>query len=420
MDQIKKHPWLTKRNQDPPGANAVMYPAVKLPLISKVIKRMDGLGFGTESEITKSLETYLKDSGSQVTQKWSIGGRTINCPESPIFSVYKLNLIKFGKLQPLQSKKKPSNRISLRRLSVPVVEKDIQRKSIWNLFGKNRVGNEENMESANGVKKKGFMSRSHRSKNDQDDDILASSADETLHEGQDIPRQSIDFSRDSIDLPRGSIDVPREGNTKLKSKSLDLRRDSPNSFGKRQSYVGKLRSNTQMDLKKSNEKPSRISRLVSPSIAAIKTFSSRIFSRKEENIPTQDFPGASTLEIKTSYLSGIFTIRNTTNLSVVEIRKELVKAFSRVSTLQVIEQKGYFFCKFYDSAPTKDGANSEMKDHFHSKNANDASITPAAAHSKAKAQFEVFIRKIPFSSLHGIQFKKISGDAFKVLKNFNL
>jgi hypothetical protein len=417
MDEIKKHPWLTKRNQKPPGANAAMYPAIKLPLNSKVIKRMDGLGFGTESEITKSLETYLKDSRSQGTQKWSIGGRTINCPESPLFSIYKLTLIKFGKLQPFETEKKSSNRIALSKISVKTGEKDMQKKSVWNLFGKNRVGNEENMESVNGVKKKGFMSRLYRSKNDQLEDNLSSSTNETLDDGENTPRQSIDLSRDSIDVPRESLDISREGSTKMKAKSFDLRRDSPNSSGERRSFFSKLRSNTQMNLKPTAEKPSRMSRLVSPSIAAIKSFSSRIFSKKEETIPSQDSPGASTLEIKTSYLSGIFTIRNTTNLPVVEIREELVKAFARVPNLQVIEQKGYFFCKFYDSVPTEEGAN----DDSHSKIANNGSSTPMVTHLKPKALFEVFIRKIPFSSLHGIQFYKISGDAYKVLKeNLNL
>jgi hypothetical protein len=435
MDEVKRHPWVMKNYEQLPGANSVIYPALKLPVNSNIIKKMIGLGFGTESEITKSLETYLKDQRSQGTQKWSIGGRSINCPESPLASVYKLTLIKTGKLQPLETE----HRRSLRKRSTTLGEKDMQRKSLWSLFGKNNVGSDETINMRNssiyygkenepvqGVKKKGFRWRLYGDKHEKaDDTIVASSPVKPLYEQTDTARPSIDFSRDSenlrVDILRESMDVPRESmdirRPKMPSKSLDLRRDSSKTFGGPKSSFfgtlsrfGKIHSKTQMELNNSAERPRGLSRLVSPSMAAIKAFSSKIFSKNEEAAPTQNITGAATLDIKASYLTGIFTIRNTTNLTVVQIRKEMVKAFSRVPNLEVIEQKGYFFCKFYDTATLLQGKNHDK----YGVDANDDSSVTMVNPSKPRAQFEVFIRKIPFSSLHGIQFNKISGDTYKV------
>jgi hypothetical protein len=106
----------------------------------------------------------------------------------------------------------------------------------------------------------------------------------------------------------------------------------------------------------------------------------------------------------------------------VEIRKELVKAFSRVPNLHALEQKGYFFCKYYDNASVQfekglfGSLGRNHKKYDNPKQENDESNMITVNNSKPKAQFEVFIRKIPFSSLHGIQFNKISGDAYKYKK----
>lgn len=439
MDDLKRHPWVLKNSHGPPGGNTIVYPPVTLPLNSTVIRKMLGLGFGTEYEITKTLESYLNDGRSQGNQKWSIGGRSINCPESPLLCIYKLTLIKYGKLQPLQET--PTlNHSALRKRSSTLGEKDAHRKSLWNLFGKNNTGSDETLnlehtsknegkenETLRGVKTSSFMSKMfNRTKSLKTKSSSFESTDELGNDGADIGRQSIDVPKNSeLYLPRTSIDVARNS-AKMPSKSLDLRRDTSMNFDEPSSFFGtlrfgKIRSKTQMDLKNPGVKPSRVSRLVSPSMAAIKSFSSRIFSKKENNTPTQNMSGAATLDIKTSYLSGIFTIRNTTSLPLAEIRKELLKAFSRVPNMTLIEQKGYFFCKYFDSAPAK-----ERRKIFNSLGRNgakpkqlddDTSLTLGEnleVCSKPKAQFEVFIRKIPFSSLHGIQFNKISGDAYKV------
>ena len=84
-----------------------------------------------------------------------------------------------------------------------------------------------------------------------------------------------------------------------------------------------------------------------------------------------------------------------------------------------------FFCKYYDTTPI---AFVEQKGFFFSlgRKGKNHMVEPMQKKqdsmmkhaelttSKPKAQFEVFIRKIPFSSMHGIQFNKISGDAYKV------
>ena len=456
MEEVKRHPWVMKYHEELPGGNNTNYPIVKLPLNSKVIKRMQGLGFGTESEITKYLDTYLKDNRSQGVQKWSIGGRCIICPESPMFSIYKLTLNKYEKSK---NNLKPDIISKNRQISSTLNDKDNHRKSIWNIFNKNNLDSDDTInipdtsnteEKENGTIKRHFSSKIiskmmfTRSKRDKNDTAIHISPESRRSESGDLARPSLDISKEmtfsrnssktskkSLDISRESMDItrPSEDDHRISSKSLDLRRDTSSRYSESGFFgtlkFGKIWSRTQMDLKNSKTESRRGSRLFSPSMAAIKTFSSRIFSKKEVSAPSQNIAGAATLDIKTSHLSGIFTIRNTTSLPVITIRQELIKAFSRVPNLEIIEQKGYFFCKYYDTAPV---AFVEQKGFFFSlgRKGKNHMVEPIQTKqdsmmkhaelttSKPKAQFEVFIRKIPFSSMHGIQFNKISGDAYKV------
>ena len=220
----------------------------------------------------------------------------------------------------------------------------------------------------------------------------------------------------------------------------------------------KRRAKSQTDLSKvdGSETAKKSSRLkITPSFAALKSLTSKVrLINRNDRDASQDQPGASTSEVKTAYIESIFTIRNTTPLPPEAIRTELLRAFGRVSHLVAIEQPGGFYCKFYDpskfkpAVPEKEGSplephekqerqlgmfssmwkvlgTSSQKYEDEDKDlpvlppVEDGlrqSIGPAPIPDGAKpiVQLEIFIRKIPWSNLHGVQFRQISGDPWKV------
>jgi hypothetical protein len=206
------------------------------------------------------------------------------------------------------------------------------------------------------------------------------------------------------------------------------------------------KSKTAVDLSNPKEKQgwkSTTSRIFSPSVLALKALSSRIKLTRKERVPGEDKPGASTSNIRTTSITGMFSIRNTTRLPPEAIRTELLRGFSRVGNIVAIEEEGGFFCKFY-AAPNQ-GSQGEDFSFFASMMAvlgiqeptgkrqssepwNEKRLPSLPAEhfltlphlssdAKRKVQFEVMIKRIPFSDLHGIQFNKISGDAWKVINS---
>lgn len=224
----------------------------------------------------------------------------------------------------------------------------------------------------------------------------------------------------------------------------------------------KTRSKTETNLASGAESEKKASGFFSPSMAMLRSLASRIKINRKDRDTSQDQPGAATADVKTAYFSNVFTIRNTTPLPVEAIRTELLRAFSRVDNLESIEQPGGFLLKYFELPQTTNAVNEtkpppkpEDKSSMFASMWAMLKMTPAETETppippkkkvedktlprpptatyldlppvpknigpvsipkdmKPEVQLEVSIRRLPFSKLHGLQFRKLTGDPWKV------
>jgi hypothetical protein len=231
----------------------------------------------------------------------------------------------------------------------------------------------------------------------------------------------------------------------------------------------RTRSKTETNLSSGADSDKKASGFFSPSMAMLRSISSRIKLNRKDRDTSEDQPGAATADVKTAYFSNVFTIRNTTPLPVEAIRTELIRAFSRVDNLESIEQPGGFLVKYFE-LPESTGDLLSVKDTKKTSKPEDKSsmfasmwailkMTPVDIETpstplkrqledktlprpptstlldlppvpkkigpvsipkdmKPKVQLEVFIRRLPFSKLHGLQFRKLTGDPWKVRNRY--
>ena len=509
MEEVRTHPWIMRFYDAAPENFVPARSPITLPLDSHVLKRMKGFGLGSESDIKRMIENYIKEGRHQGSQKWLVGGRAMMCPESPIMSLYYLVLEKYQRKMRKSSKNGRTSAYSIESDKLKSGQEPsslstspLKSNNAWKFFGRKSNNPQEHAYTPDSSPERAVPDKSSFIDSDlakvpspkkSKTSIFKTKVTTMLHQRMKTDDTlksdtSVFVSGDPHFIPHDRVEslptefmsLDRQQSTRALRKSktreviqshedaqLAQEKELPQipstfingsctSMTDRQmktgfmatlqrTSFGRKRSKTAADLTtrptaEANNIKKGASQLFSPSMAALRSISSRIRITRKERDPSDDIPGAAATDIRTAYMSSIFTIRNTTTLPPAAIRTELLRAFARVPNLLAIEQQGGFFCKYYDTQGRPKAVDVDKTGMFASMWAilgmppaadseKDLPPVPVAAeetaanlfehhhvsqNTKPKVQFEVCIRKIPWSELHGIQFNKISGDPWKV------
>lgn len=161
------------------------------------------------------------------------------------------------------------------------------------------------------------------------------------------------------------------------------------------------RSRGKFNIKRSRDKP-RLSKRISQKFQKGATEITDASDTKP-NTDSSVRGGQVDSQVKYVFLKGLFSVATSSTKSASSIRKELLRVFELLN-IEFLESHGVFECKFVDMADKADpsiGDGGKIVDNV--KGDNWRSVV-----------FEVYIVKIGWIAIHGVRFRRISGNIWQV------